>query len=252
MKNRCFIKFKSPKALLYISDKLNDPFDSVTPEICITAAAELQEFILDNQQNWQHDFGFNNQSSKGNKGKMFGVLVVENSNKEIGYLCTFSGKLINETQPSIFVPPLFDISTKNSFLGEGMIELSKIGDEIKNLESEINGNSSSKINQLKDARKEKSTRLQQKLFDQYHFLNKMGELKSLQSIFKENRNRNPPAGTGDCAAPKLLHYAYKHNMKPLAIAEFWWGKQTKSKDRKHGEFYPPCNDKCRPLLDYML
>lgn len=252
MKNNCFIKFKKSKAKLLIPNKLNNPFDTLTPEICKTAATELQEYILDNQQKWQHDFGFNSKNSKVIKGKMFGVLVVEDSNKEIGYLCTFSGKLINETQPSTFVPPLFDISTKNSFLGKGMIELSEIGSEIKKLASEKNTNSSFKINQLKDARKEKSTRLQQKLFDQYHFLNKTGELKSLQSIFKDNTNRNPPAGTGDCAAPKLLHYAYKHNMKPLAIAEFWWGKQTKSKDRKHGEFYPPCNDKCRPLLDYML
>jgi tRNA pseudouridine32 synthase/23S rRNA pseudouridine746 synthase len=252
MKNSCFIKFKNLKAQLLIPNKLNDPFNSSTPEICKIAAAELQEFILDNEQNWQYGFGLNSQNSKANKGKMFGVLVVKNSDKEIGYLGTFSGKLINETQPSIFVPPLFDISTTTSFLGRGMLELSEIGSEIKSLETEVNTYTSSKIKQLKNTRKEKSTQLQQKLFDQYQFLNKLGELKSLQSIFKENTNRNPPAGTGDCAAPKLLHYAYRHNMKPLAIAEFWWGKQTKSKDRKHGAFYPPCNHKCRPLLKFMM
>ena len=71
---------------------------------------------------------------------MFGVLVVENANKEIGYLCAFSGKFINKDQPSFFVPALFDISTKNSFLGKGMTELSEIGSEIKTLESEINSN----------------------------------------------------------------------------------------------------------------
>jgi tRNA pseudouridine32 synthase/23S rRNA pseudouridine746 synthase len=94
--------------------------------------------------------------------------------------------------------------------------------------------------------------LQQALFDQYHFLNKDRKSKSLCAIFEDFGKKKPASGAGECAAPKLLHYAFKHGMKPLAIAEFWWGKSSKRGDRKHKNFYPACNDKCRPILAYML
>ena len=90
------------------------------------------------------------------------------------------------------------------------------------------------------------------LFDQYHFLNISGVSKSLIAIFQEYAQRNPAGGAGECAAPKLLHYAFENKMKPIAIAEFWWGKSTIYKDKVHGEFYPACEDKCKPILSYML
>lgn len=62
----------------------------------------------------------------------------------------------------------------------------------------------------------------------------------------------PPGGTGDCVAPKLLHYAHRHRYRPVALAEFWWGPPPKRSDRTHGHYYPPCDNKCRPLLNYML
>jgi len=105
-----------------------------------------------------------------------------------------------------------------------------------------------KINQLKESRKEKSASLQQKLFEEYAFLNQYGTLKSLAHIF----HGNPPAGAGECAAPKLLHYAFKHQLKPIAMAEFWWGQSPKSEVRKHGQFYPACTGKCQPILAHML
>ena len=105
---------------------------------------------------------------------------------------------------------------------------------------------------MKNKRKEKSILLQQKLFDQYKFLNKEGASKSLCDIFEAHSNRKPVSGAGECAAPKLFQYAFEREMKPLAISEFWWGKSTKSEDKKHGNFYPACNDKCRPILSYML
>ena len=108
------------------------------------------------------------------------------------------------------------------------------------------------IQDLKNERKQKSVVLQQQLFDQYYFLNKSLESKSLCAIFETSNLKKPAAGSGECAAPKLLQYAYANQMEPLAIAEFWWGKATKSEDRKHGHFYPACNEKCRPILSYML
>ena len=100
------------------------------------------------------------------------------------------------------------------------------------------------INQLKDERRLKSGALQQKLFAEYSFLNQFGERKSIGEIF----NNNPPAGAGECAAPKLLHYAFEHHLKPIAMAEFWWGQSPKSEIRKHKQFYPACKSKCEPIL----
>jgi len=106
----------------------------------------------------------------------------------------------------------------------------------------------SKINQLKEERKTKSAALQQKLFEQYSFLNQYGDSKSLGTIFEDN----PPASAGECAAPKLLHYAFANQLKPIALAEFWWGQSPKSEIRKHGHFYPACTGKCKPILTHML
>lgn len=101
-------------------------------------------------------------------------------------------------------------------------------------------------------RKTRSAILQQKLFDQYHFLNINGERKSLVDIFEPTTLTKPPAGAGECAAPKLLQYAFNHQLKPIAMSEFWWGASPKSEVRKHGNFYPACRGKCEPILGYML
>lgn len=252
MKDPCFIPLTSIKLLSLIPDQLNDPFDSVVPKVCKLATLDFQALMLKNQQKWQLEFGLEKGETETIKGKMFGVLVVENAAKEIGYLCTFSGKFASNSHPSIFVPSLFDISTNDYFITKGMLELSVIGDEIKNLKIQDNPESLKEIEELKVERKTKSILLQQALFDHYHFLNKGGKSKSLRAIFEDYGKKKPAAGAGECAAPKLLQYAYSHGMKPLAIAEFWWGKQSKSGDRKHKNFYPACNDKCRPILGYML
>jgi tRNA pseudouridine32 synthase/23S rRNA pseudouridine746 synthase len=100
------------------------------------------------------------------------------------------------------------------------------------------------LTQLKEERKAKSAALQQKLFAEYSFFNQYKEKKSLGEIF----NNNPPAGAGECAAPKLLHYAFQHNLKPICMAEFWWGQSPNSEVRQHKQFYPSCKSKCEPIL----
>ena len=109
-----------------------------------------------------------------------------------------------------------------------------------------------KLSALKNQRATLSNMLQNKLFDQYRFLNALGEQQSLKAIFAKTSSPTPPAGAGECAAPKLLHFAFKHSFKPLAIAEFWWGASPKSEIRQHGQFYPSCNSKCQPILGHML
>ncbi len=252
MKDKCFITFTSPVDRSMIPDQLNDPFGTTIPEICKIAATELQQYMLTHQPSWQHNFGLDQNKIGPVKGKMFGVLVVENVAKEIGYLCTFSGKFNDEPYPSLFVPSLFDISTNDYFITKGMTTLSQMGENIHLLEAEKNVNLLPTIEQLKIDRKKKSIALQQELFDQYQFLNTEGELKSLCAIFESYTKRKPVSGAGECAAPKLFQYAFERKMKPLAIAEFWWGKSTKSEDKVHGNFYPACHEKCRPILSYML
>ena len=105
---------------------------------------------------------------------------------------------------------------------------------------------------LKKQRKTKSIALQQYLFEQYQFLNLKKEVKNLIDLFSETSEQNIPAGAGECAAPKLLQYAFSHNLKPIAMAEFWWGKSPNKEIRKHGYFYPACQGKCKPILTHML
>jgi len=108
------------------------------------------------------------------------------------------------------------------------------------------------IDSLKKERKEKSSALQNQLFEQYSFLNQSGKIKSLGAIFAETVFEKPPAAAGECATPKLLQYAFLHDLKPLAFAEFWWGASPRSEIRKHKQYYPACSGKCRPILKHML
>ncbi|MCK4842385.1 MAG: RNA pseudouridine synthase [Methylococcales bacterium] len=124
-------------------------------------------------------------------------------------------------------------------------------ERVKKAETNLN-QLTDEITRLKNQRKELSAVLQQKLFDQYRFLNVKGEQKNLSDIFKQTTQLVPPAGAGDCAAPKLLHYAFKTGMKPLAMAEFWWGASPKSEIKKHLNFYGACQGKCQPILEHML
>lgn len=108
------------------------------------------------------------------------------------------------------------------------------------------------IEDLKKERKARSYDLQMRLFEQFNMLNALGETKNLCEIFASTSQRIPPAGAGECAAPKLLQYAYRHNMHPLAMAEFWWGDSPKSVIRHQGYYYPSCKSKCEPILGFML
>lgn len=109
-----------------------------------------------------------------------------------------------------------------------------------------------RISTLKAERKARSAALQQKLFEQFGMLNYRGEVKNLSEIFKQTVHKMPPAGAGECAAPKLLQQAYLHGWKPIAMAEFWWGDSPKTEIRHHGHYYPACKGKCEPILQHML
>jgi len=245
-----FISFKVPitEELIPSRFTLNDH----TPHpLCLLAAEQVQDY-LKTQQDWQHNFGLNPHSKGPVIGKMFGVLVAETPHKEIGFLAAFSGKLADSNTFAYFVPPIFDLLTENSFLNIGMKELTEMTEEIRRLEIDLEELDQAKIKTLKESRRNHSIHLQNKIFDQYHLLNCAGVPKSLISIFKEAGYKQPPAGAGECAAPKLLQYAFQHELKPLALAEFWWGQSPKSATWKHQNFYMPCKEKCQPILLHML
>ena len=104
---------------------------------------------------------------------------------------------------------------------------------------------------IKKERKEKSNYLQQTLFSKYAFLNHKKESRSLLDIFN-NPAIKPPAGSGDCSAPKLLQHAFLNDLTPICMAEFWWGISPNSAIRKHKNFYPACQGRCKPILTHML
>jgi len=211
----------------------------------LPAVKELQDY-LETQQDWEHNFGLKSGKEGPIIGKMFGILVVETKAGELGYLAAFSGKLAGSNNHSKFVPPIYDALLENGFLNKGMEKLNTINSTIK-LETD-----SQKIEDLKELRKKHSVQLQEKLFEQYHFLNQAGERKNVKTIFREYAQQKPPAAAGECAAPKLLQYAFEYDLKPLAFTEFWWGKSPKSKRWKHKQFYAPCTEKCKPILSHML
>ena len=315
--------FKTNISGINLPEKFTFPFYYEPNELSIIAAEELQDY-LENQTDFEHNFGLDENQEGLAIGKMFGVLICQNKNGELGYLAAFSGKLADSNRHKYFVPTVFDMLNENGFYKIGENELNQFTKQIEVLEQnkeyktaqenlkkiqnealidlnrqkevmklqkklrtekrtnsncnieELNKESqlekilfkkmtkyweykiadaenelavfSNEINSKKESRSLKSAKLQQQLFDNYAFLNQYKKSKSLGEIFENN----PPAGAGECAAPKLLHYAFQNDLKPITMAEFWWGKSPNSEIKKHKQFYPACTGKCEPILKHML
>ncbi|WP_110456808.1 RluA family pseudouridine synthase [Shewanella algidipiscicola] len=331
----CFTAFKSPIESYQLPERFTFPFYYEPHPLCVLAAEELQAY-LSSQTDWQHNFGLSNDTNNV-IGKMFGVLLVRNNSGEIGYLAAFSGKLAEQNLIDGFVPPVFDMLTKDSFFHAEQQAINQLTRELTELEASsellrlrqqlatlmqqaddeleamraaiIEGRKARKltraqaeaelgpeplaalnvqlgkesvaekhqlkmiklhwdsliaavsaslhlleteIESLKARRAKQSNALQQKLFAQYRFLNQAGELQDLNQIFNDAPHQLPPAGAGECAAPKLLQYAFAQQLTPLAIAEFWWGASPKSEVKQHKQFYGACHGKCQPILSHML
>ncbi|WP_434938914.1 pseudouridine synthase [Shewanella sp. HL-SH8] len=338
----CFILFNGSIAEHSLPESFTFPFYYQPHTLCIQAAEQLQQDLLDTNP-WRHNFGLDPENDRGMViGKMFGVLVVKNQQDKLGFLAAFSGKLADQNILPPFVPPVFDMLTKDSFFSvenkqindinqliiqhETDPQLTRLVDlladqqlqsenELEQLRSviiesrkhrkdqreqadlalaqhnmtteaftslsiELSRQSvqqkfkltelkqhwaikvdhtqqqvdtrQQQINQLKKQRKQLSNQLQKKLFNQYQFLNVLAESKDLNTIFHDAPNHLSPAGAGECAAPKLLQYAFQHQLTPIAMAEFWWGSSPKSEIKQHKNFYPACHSKCRPILAHML
>ena len=183
---------------------------------------------------------------------MFGVLVVEEIGdrrqesgvRRFGFLAAYSGLLEGRNDWAYFVPPVFDAQQPDGYFKQKEREISSL----------------SRNPSHSSLSREMSQELQLWLFHQYHLLNARGETKDLVEIWQDyhasprirEKYPLPPGGTGDCCAPKLLQYAYQHGLKPVCMAEFWWGESPKNLIRHHGQFYPACSGKCKPVLAWML
>ena len=308
-------------AHIALPDKFTYPFHYTPHPLCVMAADEVQVY-LQHQAQWQDEL---------QQGKMFGVLIVQTTEGEIGYLAAFSGILARKNIHPYFVPPIYDLLQPDGFFKKEEEHISAINHRIRELEEDTSYQKCrqaleeetarcsqllsqakaklkaakelrdcrrqteqlseseqaamiresqfqkaelkrlerslkehlsslqketdtyvSQIEALKNERKSRSATLQQQLFEQFRLLNARGEVKDLCSIFAHTVHKIPPAGAGECAAPKLLQYAYFHHYRPVAMAEFWWGDSPKAEIRHHGHYYPACKGKCEPILGHML
>ncbi len=104
----------------------------------------------------------------------------------------------------------------------------------------------SRIQSLKQQRRQLSASYQQELHQQLSLCLAAGQPWSLASLFPQG----PPTGTGDCCAPKLLFQAGRLGLQPVAMAEFWWGPAGSG--RQPGQFYAACAERCQPLIGPLL
>lgn len=220
-------------------ERFTYPFAYEPHPLCQLAAKAVQAYIASHEEIRED----------ADKGKMFGVLVVEMSPGQLGFLAAYSGLLAGRNDWPYFVPPIFDAQQPDGYFKTQEREISRISRTSRSSRDSSDFSS-----------KQLSQELQTWLFHQYRLLNALGEVKDLIDIWQEYYNRPkllrkyplPPGGTGDCCAPKLLQYAYQQGLKPLCMAEFWWGETTKTELRHHLNYYPACRGKCKPVLTWML
>lgn len=301
--------------------RLNNPFRYQPHPLALLAIKCVQEYIP-SMRTWQGEV---------EKGKMFGVLVVEDQHQQLGFLAAYSGQIEGKSNWAGFVPAVFDYLQPQGYFKKHEEQITHINaqveqqerdagyltlkQELKCLENEAQqafaafqnrlkeakrkrdllrktsplsaeekaeliresqfmkaelhrikhrwatvltdkraelAQHDDRIRRLKEERRQRSDTLQWWLFTHFVMLNARGEQRTLLDIFAETPQRVPPAGAGECCAPKLLQYAYQHHYKPIAMAEFWWGASPKTTIRHHGECYPACRGKCLPILRFML
>ena len=247
-------------------ERFTYPFCYEPHPLCQLAAKEVQAYIASHPEICED----------ADRGKMFGVLVVKhttgNSQKggeaqpkeRYSFLAAYSGLLAGRNDWEYFVPPVYDAQQPDGYFKTKEREISLLHSSEtsadQNATEQNTAAADSSFSILHSSFKKLSQELQLWLFHQYRLLNARGEERDLVDLWQDYYNKPklrkkfplPPGGTGDCCAPKLLQYAYQHGLKPLCMAEFWWGAPTKEELRQHLNYYPACRGKCKPLLTWML
>ncbi|MCD9465629.1 RluA family pseudouridine synthase [Photobacterium iliopiscarium] len=325
-----FTRFIAAIDTLPLPERFTFPFCYTPHPLCVLAAQELQQHIA-TQDQWQHNFGLDNNDAIGH---MFGVLLVQNQQGEMGYLSAFSDKIANLAHLPHFVPPVFDERNIDPAIKAQQVLIDEVTTKITAIESKPSyiqlqhqyqvaqdhaefASESFRLQMIEQRKQRKLQRkaaeqshdsefmtqefhrlacesafdkhqqkairqqwtqtlseisdklqsdtaaltrlkaeyetltalLQQHRYAQYQFLNQNGETKDLNALFND---QTPPQGAGDCATVKLLQYAFKQHLTPLAMAKFWWGASPAAQIRKHKYFYEACKNKCEPILQHML
>ena len=154
-----------------------------------------------------------------------------------------SGNLTDEEQEALLNQSRFEKAELKRMRQRHDKELADIAEEMAEYRQRIDA--------LKARRKALSEALQERIFRLFVVNNARGERRDLVEVFKP-LGTLPPAGAGECCAPRLLNYAYNNGLRPVCRAEFWWGASPVGEVRHHGHFYPACRSKCKPILDFML
>lgn len=230
-----------------LPEKFTYPFCYVPHPLIREAAAALIERI-DASDYLRGLFG---------EGKMMGALLVEDAAGDTRVLYGFSGVAGGTALVEGFVPPIFDLTEPGGYYRVAEARITAINERLALLRTSLSSDSTHEagsaesVEALERERHALSVELQNWIFSRYRVSNARGESLSIKEVFAR-RGLVPPGGTGDCAAPKLLQYAYNHGLKPLAMGEFWYGASPRREVRTQGRFYPSCTGKCGPLLEFML
>jgi len=179
------------------------------------------------------------------RGQMFGVMVCRDANGCKQVLRAFSCQYNGEWEVEGWVGPLFNVAAFQELTVDVERRIKELGREIEARET-----AGTDAQPLKQERRGLSRQLMKEIHALYQLTNFRGETRPIADVFLGTNGI--PTGAGDCCAPKLLIHAAKHNLTPLGIAEFYWGEENRSQTREHGRFYPACQDKCAPILGFLL
>ncbi len=219
------------------------------PEAAITSARELMAELANTQRidyltgNSTADPQFSTAYLESEAlGQMFGVLAGEDAQGRIVVLRAFSCQYNAHWQVEGWAPPLFDVAEYERIMVPGDRRIKALGRDIEDGRGDVI--------RLKQERRLLSRSLMKQLHDLYEVVGFSGETRPLASFFEHTNGI--PTGAGDCCAPKLLNQAIRQNLRPLGLAEFYWGRTNRSGTRQQGHFYGSCADKCQPMLGFML
>lgn len=241
------------------------PFNEELAKIeCLSLMEKLDSYqtidfyAIENNQTPNPKLSINHLYEK-NLGIMFGVLVCLDNEGNQHSLKAFSGQFNSIWQVKTWAPPLLDETAFNQLIKDSDKEIHLLTDEISELEhtqkinktqNKIDINLDEKLKDLKQKRKNLSNQSMKDIFDLYEFYTFNGSKKKFSSLVSEGEL--PPTGCGECCAPKLLSEAFRLGLRPISMAEFYYGPENKSATKHHKEFYHPCDEKCSFILPHIL